>query len=91
MCYYTLVKSYTFYGTLRASTLLPTAMTLLGKRLSAGGVYAGVLTALCVGLPIFACGNLMDIPALKTIGSLTTVLSSGAVALIASRKEVGRL
>ena len=87
----TVTHLFLFYGTLRASTLLPTVMTLLGKWLSAGGVYAGVLTALCVGLPIFACGNLMDIPALKTIGSLTTVLSSGAVALIASRKEVGRL
>ena len=87
----TVTHLFLFYGTLRASTLLPTVMTLLGKRLSAGGVYAGVLTALCVGLPIFACGNLMDIPVLKTIGSLTTVLSSGAVALIASRKEVGRL
>lgn len=86
----TVTHLFLFYGTLRASTLLPTVMTLLGKRLSAGGVYAGVLTALCVGLPIFACGNLMDIPALKTIGSLTTVLSSGAVALIASKKEVSR-
>ena len=65
----TVTHLFLFYGTLRASTLLPTVMTLLGKRLSAGGVYAGVLTALCVGLPIFACGNLMDIPALKTIGS----------------------
>ena len=87
----TVTHLFLFYGTLRASTLLPTVMTLLGKRLSAGGVYAGVLTALCIGLPIFACGNLMDIPVLKTIGSLTTVLSSGAVALIASRKEVGQL
>lgn len=86
----TVTHLFLFYGTLRASTLLPTVMTLLGKRLSADGVYAGVLTALCVGLPIFACGNLMDIPALKTIGSLTTVLSSGAVAIIASRKEVDK-
>ena len=86
----TVTHLFLFYGTLRASTLLPTVMTLLGKRLSADGVYAGILTALCVGLPIFACGNLMDIPALKTIGSLTTVLSSGAVALIASRKEVDK-
>ena len=86
----TVTHLFLFYGTLRASTLLPTVMTLLGKKLSAGGVFAGVLTALCVGLPIFAYGNIAGIPALKTAGSLTTVLSSGAVALIASKKEVSR-
>ena len=84
----TVTHLFLFYGTLRASTLLPTVMTLLGKKLSAGGVFAGVLTALCVGLPIFAYGNIAGIPALKTAGSLTTVLSSGVVAVIASRKAV---
>lgn len=84
----TVTHLFLFYGTLRASTLLPTVMTLLGKKLSAGGVFAGVLTALCVGLPIFAYGNIAGIPALKTAGSLTTVLSSGIVAVIASRKAV---
>lgn len=33
-------------------------------------------------------GNIAGIPALKTAGSLTTVLSSGVVAVIASRKAV---
>ena len=84
----TVTHLFLFYGTLRASTLLPTVMTLLGKKLSAGGVFAGVITALCVGLPIFAYGNIAGIPALKTAGSLTTVLSSGVVAVIASRKAV---
>lgn len=84
----TVTHLFLFYGTLRASTLLPTVMTLLGKKLSAGGVFAGVLTALCVGLPIFAYGNIAGIPALKTAGSLTTVLSSGVVAVIVSRKAV---
>lgn len=84
----TVTHLFLFYGTLRASTLLPTVMTLLGKKLSADGVFAGVLAALCIGLPIFAYGNIAGIPALKTAGSLTTVLSSGIVALIASQKEV---
>ena len=84
----TVTHLFLFYGTLRASTLLPTVMTLLGKKLSADGVFTGVLTALCVGLPIFAYGNIAGIPALKTAGSLTTVLSSGVVAVIASRKAV---
>lgn len=84
----TVTHLFLFYGTLRASTLLPTVMTLLGKKLTGKGVFAGVLTALCVGLPIFAYGNLAGIPAVKAAGSLTTVLSSGLVAVIASRKAV---
>ena len=47
----TVTYLFLFYGTLRASTLLPTVMTLLGKKLTGKGVFAGVLTALCVGLP----------------------------------------
>lgn len=84
----TVTYLFLFYGTLRASTLLPTIMTLLGKKLTAKGVFAGVLTALCVGLPIFAYGNLAGIPAVKAAGSLTTVLSSGLIAAAASRKAV---
>lgn len=79
---------FLFYGTLRASTLLPTVLTLLGKRLTANGVFVGVVSALCVGLPIFAVGNLMNHSVLKTVGSLTTVLLSGIVALAVSRKKV---
>lgn len=84
----TVTHLFLFYGTLRASTLLPTVLTLLGKKLTANGVFAGVVSALCIGLPIFATGSLMDHALLKTAGSLTTVLLSGLVALIASRKKV---
>jgi hypothetical protein len=77
----TVTYMFLLYGTLRASTLLPTIMTLLGKKLHAKGVFWGVLASLCVGLPIFAYGNLMNIAAAKTAGSLITVLLSGAVAL----------
>ena len=84
----TVTHLFLFYGTLRASTLLPTVLTLLDKKLSANGVFAGVVAALCVGLPIFAAGNLMNHAVLKTVGSLTTVLMSGIVAWIVSRKKV---
>lgn len=82
----TVTHLFLFYGTLRASTLLPTMMTLLGKRLSANGVFAGVLVSLCVGLPVFAYGNIAGVAMAKTAGSLIAVLSSGVVALLASRK-----
>ncbi len=86
----TVTHLFLFYGTLRASTLLPTVMTLLGKKLSANGVFYGIVTALCVGLPIFAVGNIFNLAIYKTIGSLATVLLSGIVALLLSRKEAAR-
>lgn len=82
----TVTHLFLFYCTLRATTLLPTAMTLLGKRLTANGVFFGVLSSFIVGLPIFAYGNVTGNPEIKTAGSLITVLLSGIVALIVSRK-----
>lgn len=82
----TVTHLFLFYGTLRASTLLPTMMTLLGKRFKSGAVFNGILASLCIGLPLFAYGNLAADSAFKTIGSLTTVLLSGLVAVLASRK-----
>lgn len=83
----TVTHLFLFYCTLRASTLLPTAMTLIGKKLTANGVFYGVIIALVIGIPIFAYGNIANIAIYKTVGSLTTVLMSGVVALLLSRKE----
>lgn len=81
----TVTTLFLFYGTLRASTLLPTVITLKGKKLSEQGVFWGVIVALIVGLPIFAYGNIANIAMVKTIGSLTTVLMSGIVAVIVTK------
>ena len=83
----TVTNLFLFYCTLRATTLLPTVMTLTGKKLSGRGVFAGVVTSFCIGLPVFAYGNLHNLAAWKTAGSLLTVLLSGAVALALSRRE----
>lgn len=82
----TVTHLFLFYGTLRASTLLPTVLTLLGKKLSASGVYSGIVASLCIGLPVFAIGNIYNLSAWKTAGSLISVLTSGIVAVLASRK-----
>ncbi len=50
----TVTHLFLFYGTLRASTLLPTVMTLLGKKLTARGVFVGVIASLCFGAIGFA-------------------------------------
>ncbi len=83
----TILYLFLFYGTLRASTLLPTVITLLKKNVSEAGVFYGILTSITVGLPVFAYGNLNKITPLIIAGSLITVLASGTVTLIASRKR----
>ena len=83
----TVTHLFLMYGTLRAATLLPTIFTLKGVKLKPEGVVTGIATALIIGLPIFAYGNISGTAAYKTAGSLLTVLLSGTVALIVSRKR----
>ena len=75
------------YGTLRAATLLPTIFTLKGVTLKPEGVVTGIATALIIGLPVYAFGIITGTAAYITAGSLLTVLLSGTVALIVSRKR----
>lgn len=83
----TVTHLFLFYCTLRASTLLPTVLTLMGKKLSANGVSYGVISALMLGIPVFAYGNIANIAVYKTVGSMITVLTSGIVALLLSQRE----
>lgn len=86
----TLVHLFLFYGTFRASTMLPTILTLKGLNLSANGIFYGIMCALLVGLPIFAYGNIFNIPIYKTIGSLSTVSISGILAFLITKWEVAK-
>ncbi|MFR6333785.1 MAG: hypothetical protein ACLUOI_36765, partial [Eisenbergiella sp.] len=86
----TVTHLFLFYGTLRASTLLPTVFTLKGMRLVPEGITKGIIASLVVGLPIFAYGTVLNSGIYKTMGSLITVLLSGCVALAISWKEVHR-
>lgn len=82
----TVTHLFLFYGTLRSSTLLPTVFTLMGKDLKAKAVSTGIIAALVIGLPIFAYGNIMGLAVYKTTGSLITVLTSGILAIVLSKK-----
>ncbi|WP_317399699.1 hypothetical protein [Anaerotruncus colihominis] len=80
---------FLIYGTLRATTMLPTVLTLKGKRLTAAGVTGGVLASLFVGMPVFVAGTFAGNSALKTVGCLSAVLLSGIVCMVtAPRKGV---
>jgi Na+/proline symporter len=81
----TITSLFLFYGTLRASTFAPTVMALQGKRI--GWVARGVMASLAVGLPVFAWGTFANLPLVKVAGSLITLGTSGAVALIGGRRE----
>lgn len=81
----TVTHLFLMYGTLRASTLLPTVLTLKGVRLAPQGIVAGVISAMLIGLPVFGYGNIKGIAIYKTVGSLLTVILSGTVALALSR------
>jgi len=83
----TVTHMFLFYGTFRAATMLPTMLTLKGVKLKARGVTSGIITSLCVGLPVFAYGNMKNIAVYKTTGSLLTVALSGIIAVIVSRHK----
>ena len=76
----TITGLWLFYGTLRASTMAPTVLTLAGKSLR--WVTAGVIVSLAAGLSIFTWGNLANISGVKVIGSLVTLCASGIITLI---------
>jgi Na+/proline symporter len=85
----TVTSLFLIYGALRSTTMLPTVFTLLGKKLNPKGVFGGVLTSMCIGMPLFIAGTLTGDATLKTIGCLCAVLLSGIVSLaLAPRKEV---
>jgi hypothetical protein len=86
----TVSKLFLIYGTLRATTLLPTVLTLCDVHLNKNGVIAGVITALCTGLPLFSYATLNGLSVWKSVFALYTVLISGTIAFVwtlASRKE----
>ena len=80
----TVTHMFLFYGTLRATTLLPTVFTLCGKKLKGKGIVAGVCTSILTGLPVFAYANINNLPVLKTTASAYTVLISGVLAIVFS-------
>lgn len=86
----TVTHLFLFYGTLRASTLLPTILTLKGIKFAPKGIQYGVIFAMVIGLPVFAYGTILDSGLYKTLGSLLTVLLSGTVGLIVTKWEVYR-
>lgn len=83
----TVTDLFLMYGALRATTMLPTVLTLNGKKLSAGGVAGGIMLSLLIGMPVFVFGATNGSAVIKTAGSLLAVLLSGCVCLITAPRN----
>lgn len=84
-----IIYLFLFYGTLRASTFLPTVLTLItNKKLNEKGVFWGIIASITLGLPIFTYYTFEGNPIGTVIGSLITVLLSGVLTYIMSTKLV---
>lgn len=70
---------FLFYGTLRASTFLPTVFSLLWRGLPERAVFYGILASIGFGLPVFAYGNFTGQTHWAVAGTLTTVSVSGII------------
>ena len=82
----TLVHLFLIYGSLRASTMLPTLLVMLTRRpLAEQGVFYGTLGSLALGVPVLVYGTLSGSPLFTVIGSLSTLLISGIVSVVWTR------
>ncbi len=75
---------FLFYGTLRASTLLPTLLGITTKRITEKGAFWGIVCSFLVGLPLFTYGKLSGNSDLSVWGAILTVSFSGIISSIIS-------
>jgi Na+/proline symporter len=82
----TILYLFLFYGTLRSSVMLPTIFAINGYKMSERGLFYGIIASLCIGLPMFAIGNLNGYVPMIVAGSLLTIGLSGAFSLLLGNK-----
>ena len=70
---------FIFYGTLRASTLIPTIYTIINKQVSEPGMFYGITTSLVIGVPMFAYAKFNGLTDLAVWSSIFTVSASGII------------
>jgi Na+/proline symporter len=72
----TILHLFIFYGTWRASTMVPTYLTLLWNGLNSRCVFVSIFLCLAVGSPILAFGHIYALPHLVVIGSVSVLVIS---------------
>jgi urea-proton symporter len=86
-----LLYFFLFYTVVRASTLIPTAYTIVSENRDDRGIFYGVLCALVIGTPIYGYGSITGQNIFNLIGALSTVLIPGLFILIFSIVRRSRL
>ncbi|MFH1587705.1 MAG: hypothetical protein ABID38_07655 [Candidatus Diapherotrites archaeon] len=61
------------FNTIAASVLVPTILSLYWNRLSAKGVFWGVIASFVVGIPVFIYGNILNDPVI-TVGATLFII-----------------
>lgn len=83
----TILSLFLFYGTLRSATLMPTLLILFNARVTAAGIFRGVVLAILFGMPVYLIGQWTGNIHLKVGANIGIVLISLAVPLWALRNE----
>ena len=79
-----IVYLFLFYGTLRASTAIPTVLTLFWSKLESKPVFYAILLSILFGAPVYAAGVLLKNTHLSVAGSLLVVVLGFAISTLGS-------
>ncbi len=78
----TILGMFLFYGMLRLAVATPTLAVIFDDRVSARGVFLGVLVAVVVAVPTYLIGVTQGSFALKLGATLVALIVSGGLALL---------
>jgi Na+/proline symporter len=78
----TILGMFLFYGMLRLAVATPTLAVIFDARVTARGLFSGVLLAVVVAVPVYLVGVAQGSLALKLGATLVAVLASGGVTLL---------
>ncbi len=76
---------FLFYGTMRASTMIPTILTLTWRKLNSKAIFPTVLISFMLGGPLMIVGNLYDNIHLTVLGSLSVVCIGATGCILGSK------
>jgi Na+/proline symporter len=80
-----IVHLWLFYGTFRASTMIPTVLTLFWQKLNSRAVFVAILASMLLGAPVYALGAMLGNPHLSVLGSILVVVIGLATCVVWSR------
>jgi len=83
-----IVHLFLFYGTLRASTMVPTILTLFWSGLSSRAAFYAVLLSMLFGAPVLALGTYQKNPDLAVSGTTLVLVIGLSCCLLLSKKSV---